>query len=42
MYTFRVSEDSDIYGACEGIEVWTLDGQFRGVFQLIDIIQWFC
>ena len=26
MYTFRVSEDSDIYGACEGIEVWTSTG----------------
>ena len=42
MYTFRVSEHSELYGACEGIEVWTIDGQFRGVFQLGDIINWFC
>lgn len=42
MYTFRVSEDSEIYGPSEGIEVWTIDGEFRGVFSLLDIINWFC
>lgn len=42
MYTFRVSELSELYGATDGIEVWTIDGQFRGVFNLVDIISWFC